>query len=192
MRQAAWTGRHARFQRVKVLQKQGHNIQQIARTLKMGWKTVRQFYRAETYPETKSPRRRPSMLDPYAAHLQSRWNTGCHNAMQLWREIGAQGYCGSHHMVMLWAQLRRAPVERRPGPRLQIAPRSTVASALTALPRSQQLVWVLLHSRDALDVEQQEWLCQIQRDPLIAKASSSPSNLCECYISMRHNACVLG
>ncbi len=170
MRHAARTRRHARYQKVKVLQKQGLNIQQIARTLTMGWKTVRQFYRAETYPEPKSPRPRASILDPHVLYLQTRWNAGCHNALQLWREIRAQGYRGSHRMVMLWAQLRRDPAERRPGPRLRVAPRSTVASAQTALPHIQQLVWLLLRAQDTLDADQHAWLQHIQRDPLLSKA----------------------
>lgn len=169
-RQAAQARRHARYEKVKILQKQGRKIKQIARTLKMAWTTVRQFYRAERYPEPKERRRRASMVDPFVPYLQRRWDKGIHNAMQLWREIRTQGYRGSHRMVMLWAQLRRSPTEHRPGPRLQVAPRSTVASTRNGLPRSQQLVWLLLRPPDALDATQHQWLAHIQRDPFIAKA----------------------
>lgn len=158
MRQAAHTRRSAREQTVKVLQTKGCNIQQIARTLKVGWKTVRQFYRAATYPTTKSPRRRVSLLDPYVGYLQQRCAAGCHNAMQLchnpmqlWREIRAAGYRGSHHMLMRWTQLRRDPAERHPGRSLQVAPRSTQASTRTARPTSPQLGWLLLRPLPALE-----------------------------------------
>jgi transposase len=43
------------------------------------------------------------------AHLAKRWDEGCRNAQQLWREISQQGFKGSHRMVTLWAQARRDP-----------------------------------------------------------------------------------
>jgi transposase len=50
-----------------------------------------------------------SQLDPYQAYLLERWNEGCHNAVQLQREMVAQGYPGSITQVRDYvARLRKA------------------------------------------------------------------------------------
>jgi transposase len=33
-----------------------------------------------------------SCFDAYEAYVKQRWNEGCHNIQQLWREMKAQGY----------------------------------------------------------------------------------------------------
>ena len=42
-----------------------------------------------------------------------RWNEGCHNGMQLWREIQAQGYTSSRASVTRFVQLIVSPHSRR-------------------------------------------------------------------------------
>jgi transposase len=43
--------------------------------------------------------RRVRLLDPYVAYLQKRWDAGCHNGAQLWREIHALGFPCTRRMV---------------------------------------------------------------------------------------------
>jgi transposase len=76
---------------------------------------VSYFVRSQAYPELKTPqqhRRRKAPLERYLPYLQERWKAGCHNGMQLWREIRAQGYTGSASSVRPYtALLRQAPGE---------------------------------------------------------------------------------
>ena len=44
-------------------------------------------------------RKRRSIFDPYAAYVFSRWQEGCKNGSQLYREIKGKGYSGSEQMV---------------------------------------------------------------------------------------------
>lgn len=168
LRQARRAKRQRRYEKVKALQGQGFNIQQVARALKMSWVMARHFMRCERYPETRSSARRASVLDPYASYLQSRWDTGCHNAQQLWRDIRKQGFRGSSRMVTLWAQLRRPASEPRHGPTSTAQPQSTVSSSSTDLPSPRRLAWLLLKSETALSDVEKQILQHIQNDQRIA------------------------
>ena len=90
--------RQQRYQDVVSLYKQGVSISAIARTLGRERKTVRRWVRADTFPERRSSPRR-SALDPFKPYLHQRWESGSHNAAQLWREIQALGYEGCASMV---------------------------------------------------------------------------------------------
>jgi len=56
-------------------------------------------------------------LQPYVSHLQDRWQAGCHNVAQLYREIIQQGYQGSHTLlsaaVRAWRPPRTPTKERK-------------------------------------------------------------------------------
>jgi transposase len=54
--------------------------------------------RSTAFPE-RAQSRRLSLLDAYVAYLQNRWDAGCHNGVQLWREIHALGFAGTCRMV---------------------------------------------------------------------------------------------
>ena len=42
------------------------------------------------------------MLDPFVSVLTRRWNEGCRNAAQLWRELTALGFRGRPSTVRHW------------------------------------------------------------------------------------------
>jgi hypothetical protein len=42
------------------------------------------------------------MLIPFLSYLTARYQEGCHNVQQLWREIKAQGYPGSDNQLYRW------------------------------------------------------------------------------------------
>ena len=53
------------------------------------------------------------LLDPYKEYLLGRWDEGCRNAMQLWREIRARGFAYSsslapriHASISFWSVYR--------------------------------------------------------------------------------------
>ncbi len=56
-----------------------------------------------------------SALDAYLPYLFARWQAGCENGVQLWREFKEQGYGGSRKMVAVWAaHQRQSPAKTGP------------------------------------------------------------------------------
>lgn len=89
--------RQERMDRAKQLHDLGCSQKHIAQQLDLHPKTIRRYLRSS------SPRARRSrtgrLTDPFQPYLLNRWNEGCHNAMQLFREIQEQGYGGRTTMV---------------------------------------------------------------------------------------------
>jgi transposase len=99
--------RLAHYEQVVALRERGLTIPAIAQHLKLGERTVQRWLSARAFPERK-PRRRPmSPLAPYADYLDRRWAEGCHNGMQLWREVCDQGYLGPRYRIWEVAQRLR-------------------------------------------------------------------------------------
>jgi transposase len=88
-----------RYNQVIELHQQGMSQSEISRQLHFERKTVRRFLRAGRFPERCAPNRRPARVNAFREYLQQRWNEGCHNATQLWKEIQDRGYSGGRCMV---------------------------------------------------------------------------------------------
>jgi transposase len=105
--QARRDARRTRFERARALHAEGHAKRQIAREVGVCVRTVRRWIAAPAPPQghvTPLPRERPGHLDspslqPYLSFLQDRWQGGCENASQLYRELVTQGYEGSYSRV---------------------------------------------------------------------------------------------
>ena len=87
--------RFENWQRAHALFGQGYAKKEVARLMDVNVRTVRSYLRAATFPERQ--RRSPvnSPLTPYKEFILDRWEEGCQNALQLWREAKARGYPGS-------------------------------------------------------------------------------------------------
>jgi transposase len=113
--------RLATYEQVWSLHRQGWSNRAIAQQLGMGRMTVVRYLQAPTFPERKGRSDTgKSVLTPYQEHLLKRWNAGCREALQLFRDLRRHGYTGSYPTVARYAQrLRQAqglrPRERRPG-----------------------------------------------------------------------------
>jgi transposase len=93
----------------------GEKLQAIARAMHLAVGTVRKYAYTESFPVPERRPLRPSILDPYVAHLQARRAEGCENAMLLWRELRANGFLGTAKQVHRWlAQHRTAPAPSTP------------------------------------------------------------------------------
>ena len=97
--QVCRANRYSRYEAVRALHQQGFSLHEIARRFGMARKTVRQFIRAESFPERSRPAYRGSLLDPYKPYLLKRWQQGCCNGAQLYEEIKAGGYTGSASLL---------------------------------------------------------------------------------------------
>ncbi len=99
-KQARRQKRYARYLEVLQLHSQGTSERAIARALSINRATVRKFIHAQGFPERAPKKSNGSILEPYFSYIHRRWAEGCHNALQLWREIKEKGYGGKAAMVL--------------------------------------------------------------------------------------------
>jgi transposase len=92
----------------------------------MARRTVRHSLATPEAPEKGQRHPRPGgltspLLQPYVTYLQDRWQDGCTNISQLFREIGALGYPGSRSLLaqalLAWRPPRSTKPVRGPGRR---------------------------------------------------------------------------
>ena len=92
-----------RYHRVHELYAKRADIADIARQLGMARRTVYHYRKMEQPPERMRIVNRtapPKKVAPYQEYLMKRWNEGCRNARQLWRELTEdQGYTASYSNV---------------------------------------------------------------------------------------------
>jgi transposase len=104
-----------RYEQVKALHRQGLGFREIGRQLGLNRATVRRFAQSETFPE-RATRRTPRRTDSVADFIHRRWQEGCRNAAQLFKELKAQGFDGSYYMVRRrLARWRRRADNAQPG-----------------------------------------------------------------------------
>jgi transposase len=144
--------RKERMEQAKQLLQLGWTQKRVAHHLHIHPKTVRRYRR---YTSPKSRRSRFShLLDRFKPYLLQRWNEGCHNASQLYREIKPQGYAGGVATLRLFVrQLRQASgippmVRKSPGQPLNQDP--------TQLPPSLQKLTSLIAKRPENRLEDDE------------------------------------
>jgi transposase len=142
--------RLATYEQVWSLHRQGWSNRAIAQQLGIGRMPVVRYLQAPTFPERKERSDTgKSLLTPYKERLLKRWNAGCREALQLFRDLRRRGYTGSYPTVARYAQrLRQAqglpPRERRLGqtlPRvieLQQRPLTTCRATRLVLKRPRQ------------------------------------------------------
>jgi transposase len=103
-RQMQWE----RWTTIRERHAKGASLKDLARELRLNYKTVRKYARAPDCPYMRPypPRRR--LLTPYEPYVQARWAEGCRNGAQIYREIAAHGFRGSRVLVGIFvAHLRR-------------------------------------------------------------------------------------
>ena len=156
--------RYVLYEEVKALRKQGLSHYAIAAALGISRPTVRRFLAAEQFPERHaSPKRRQrqSIVAPYLPFLRERWQAGCHNGRQLFREAKARGYAGSR------AQLERVTTQwRKQLPPSPPADKQTTRSRPVTVPKrqrlsSQQASWLFVLPKERLTKQQQRQLEQM-------------------------------
>lgn len=143
----AVVARHAEIRRLTAV---GETILGIARRLGITRTMVRR-YRFADAPPVRDDARRASALDPYDPYLRRRWAAGCRNALQLWREIRAQGYGGASRQVSRWAQDRRTePAPSTPRRHLVGEEGTLPVAPPPRHPSVRQLAWLLVRDPGGL------------------------------------------
>ena len=134
----------------------------IAEKLGISRYAVRRYVNADTFPERRPHRRRPSMLDPFEPYLRKRWKEGCRNGMQLWRELRERGYPGSRKRVAQWVQQRRKePAPTTPKKYLSRSGGLPSGSGAARGSSPRQQVWLLLREPEDLSDDEREALRQM-------------------------------
>lgn len=155
-----------RYELIRYLSANGLSNRRIARLLNLSRGTVIRYVRAETFPERQSASLRSSILDPSLPYLESRYQSGCTNAHQLWREIVEQGYPGSPSQVRKWMRWRR---KRPTSQRLETMDPPT---AVMLLPSVKELTRLLTQDRSDLTDYEVSFLERLRTIPEIALLAS--------------------
>lgn len=168
-RQAKRERRYQQYVKVKELFDQGVPILTIADQLGLSRTTIRKFAYVNAFPERAQNKQTNSILTPYFAYLQHRFDEGCDNSYQLWREIKSKGFSGGPKQVGRWVQQRREiPAQSTPKKYIQEPRSEPHQSTLLAAPR--RLVWLLLKDEAKLNKEEKIVLEHISQDKKIVLA----------------------
>ncbi len=101
-----------RYQAIHDLADKKIEVASIARQLGLSRQTVYTYLQMKQPPaRTRIGRRRDVLIGPYKDYLMRRWNEGCRNAQQMYREIKERGYTGSETAVGRFV----APLRARKG-----------------------------------------------------------------------------
>ena len=87
------------YNQVITLRQRGVVQKDIASHVGIGRRTVIRWLTHGTFPERKPRASQPTKVDSYRTYVYQRWQEGCHNLAQLYREIERQGYTGSYSTV---------------------------------------------------------------------------------------------
>jgi transposase len=156
LRQAHRSVKQQQYEEVRYRHEAGESIRGIATQMKLSRGTVYRHLRSDSDPTARQIRRKPSMLDRYLPYLYRRWQGGCENGLQLWREIKAQGYPSSRKMVAAWvAQQREMPAKN--GPRKYQTPEQRQTP-----PSSKGLSYFLLRESQELNLAEKAALRELK------------------------------
>ena len=151
--------RYERYLAVREMHRQGASILSIAEHFRMHRRTVRLFLRAEEYPERARTQVRDSQVERYVPYLKQRWDAGCHNAAQLYREIRAQGFRGKARSLRQYLERWRAQLP------LALQRRRKNEAGDYPLPpvvlSSRRTAWHLLRAAEELTAEQRSLIEQL-------------------------------
>lgn len=165
--------RLTRYEQVIALRRAGAGIRAIARHLRLSRNTVKKYVHAEAFPERRPEPQRATIVDPFADYLSQRWAEGCHNALQLWRELRVRGFTGGHNTV--WEYLKRwrarLPAHLRHASRLPVG--AAHPPRLTSLaPRA--VAWLLQKDEASLRPDEQRFIAHLYKcAPEVAAATKS-------------------
>ncbi len=148
--------RQEQVEEAQQLRRQGWTMRAIAAHLDVTPKTIRRYLNLPlpVPPQRRTRRHKIASFKPY---LLQRWNEGCHNATQLFREIQAQGYSGQATMVRLYvAQLRQSSghlSRKRNSSGIVLAHDPTIR-----LPTMRTLSWHIARRPNTLSADQAAWV----------------------------------
>lgn len=155
--------REAAYQHMRTWQALGLRATEIAERLGKSPQTVRNWLARGTIPQATRQRKLHSHFDSYAPYVLARWQEGCHNGLQLWREITARGYRDSPRMLYRFLATLPGRIETRAGTLAQAKERTLLSV--------RDAVWLVVRDPTMLEADEQEELT------LLCQASSTARQL---------------
>jgi hypothetical protein len=164
----------ARYERIHALHAKRIDIANIARQVGVSRPTVYRMLRMKQPPGPPIIHvARPHVIEPYKPYLIQRWNEGCRNARQMWRELrDEQGYTHAPQTVVRFVgELRKDSGKQR-------SFRSTASTPIYAVEQQRkrplsalQAARLVTARHEQRSVWQSAYLAKIcELDPLVAHA----------------------
>jgi len=149
----------ALYNEVVRLKGEGLSTEEIAPRVGKRPRTVRHWLSLGEFRELRKHRR--SLLDSYLPYISARWEEGCRNVSELWRQLVERGYRGSCKSLNNYLHRQSLPPAVEP-PHRKSARRRT-APPLMPAPSPRRAVWMLLKPERLKEAEQQmvENLCRL-------------------------------
>ena len=149
--------KQSHYEEVQTRHRSGESISSIAVQVGLSRGTVYRYVRSESDPTARQVHRKASALDAYVPYLVARWQAGCENGVQLWRELREQGYGGSRKMVAVWvAQQRQMPAKTGPhtyqAPKYRQQREQARQERKQTAPSSKRLSYFLLRAPERLSL----------------------------------------
>jgi transposase len=164
--------RQALYEEVWTLHRQGWTVAAIAAQVGRSRRTIERYLHLPMWPVRQHRRHYGrSVLNPYKDYLLARWNAGCRTALQLFRELQAQGYTGSYRRVTAYvSRIRQAQglPPRRQG-RRQTLPVVAEPAGQPLTPR--RATWLVLRRETKRTASEAQQLAQLrEQHPAVAEA----------------------
>ena len=134
------------------LHEQGVKTKEIAKRVGLGVRTIQRWLTQGEYVETNYHHQHRSRFDAYEAYVMRRWDEGCHNIQQLWREIKALEYPHSDQALRRHLEAWR---EKKPGD----LPEASYFDHFSA----KKAMWLFIRHFKDLDEKEREELATIRQ-----------------------------
>lgn len=144
--------RQDRYEQVAALRSQGMGNTEIARRVGLTARTL-QNWEKKGVPESSRRRKRSSCFDPYAPYVLMRWEQGCTNGLQIYREIKEKGYTGTDRQVYRFL----TPLRRK----VRIIQKAEIPHSALQDFSAHDAVWLFVRERAKLDEKEQATLTTI-------------------------------
>ncbi len=155
--------RVTRYKQIHDLSAKKVDVTAIARQVGVSRQCVYEYLRLQQPPErTHIPPARQPILEPYKAYLVRRWNQGCRNAQQAYREVKEQGYPGTDsNIVRFFGHLRKHFNQAGTFKQVDPATQTPVQVPPKRPPSASQVAhWITFKEEQRLDW-QQKYLTQL-------------------------------
>jgi hypothetical protein len=141
-----------RYTVVQQLLSEGKSLAAIGRQLRLDHSTVRRFARVQSIDEMLvKATNRTSILDEHKPYLHRRWCEGCHDILQLNRELRARGFTGDIQCVRRYFRPFKRP--HSPKPKNPPAP----APELRPAPKPRRVVrWIMTNPGNLAEADAAE------------------------------------